>query len=75
MTLLAPSLRDDTLPDDDGRPIFDKGFDVFPWPKKDVLPIDDDGNILPGEDTLGEDPTDNGDREPNDPEDYNNVPI
>ena len=70
-----PNLADDTLPADDAEPIFDKGLQDLPWPPEDVLPIDDDGNILPGEDTLDNDLNDNSDRDQDDPDDYNNAPI
>lgn len=53
----------------DTPPVFDEGQDDLPWPQDDTLPIDDDGNILPGNDPLDEDPNDNGDREQFDPED------
>lgn len=75
MTATDPRPIDDTLPADDGNPVYDKGLEDLPWPPEDVLPIDDDGNILPGEDTLDDDPNDNGDREQNDPDDHDNVPI
>ena len=57
------------LPEDDTPPIFDQGEEDAPWSEDDSLPIDDDGNILPGNDPLDEDPNDNGDREGGDPED------
>lgn len=57
------------LPADDMQPIFDKGQEKLPWSPEDALPIDDDGNILPGNDPADDDPNDNGDQENADPED------
>ncbi|MEO7383073.1 MAG: hypothetical protein ABIV25_15175 [Paracoccaceae bacterium] len=68
-------MADDTHPADDGPPVFDVGLDDLPWPQEHVLPIDDDGNILPGNDTIDDDPNDNGDLEQNDPEDRKPLPI
>ncbi len=67
-----PKTRPDSKPSDlpaDTPPVFDEGQDDLPWPQEETLPIDDDGNILPGNDPLDEDPNDNGDREQFDPED------
>ncbi len=57
------------LPADDMQPIFDRGHEKLPWSPVDALPIDDDGNILPGNDPEDDDPNDNGDQENADPED------
>ena len=54
---------------DDSDPVFDAGHEKLPWRKDDALPMDDDGNILPGNDPLDEDPNDNGDQDGADPED------
>ncbi len=54
---------------DDSAPVFDVGREKLPWRPEDGLPMDDDGNILPGNDPLDEDPNDNGDEEGADPED------
>lgn len=75
MTQIDPALDDDTLPADDGQPIFDKALEDLPWSPQDALPMDDDGNILPGNDTLDEDLNDNGDMEHNDPEDRVLPPV
>ena len=64
-----------TLTTDDLKPVFDKGFDDLPWGPDDALPIDEDGNILPGNDNLDEDPNDNGDLEQFDPTDRRLPPI
>ncbi|MBJ2149810.1 hypothetical protein [Paracoccus sp. IB05] len=50
-------------------PVFDRATDDLPWPQDETLPADDEGNILPGNDPLDEDPNDNGDEEQFDPED------
>lgn len=57
------------LPPDDTPVVFDASREKLPWNPEDVLPMDDDGNILPGNDPLDEDPNDNGDHEGSDPED------
>jgi len=57
------------LPSDDSPPVFDRGRDKLPSPDGASLPMDDEMNILPGNDTLDDDPNDNGDREQNDPAD------
>jgi len=76
MTQIDPRRTDDSRPAaDDGEPVFDKGQDDLPWPQDDALPMDDEMNILPGNDTLDDDPNDNGDQEQNDPEDHKNLPI
>ncbi|NEX47912.1 hypothetical protein [Pseudotabrizicola algicola] len=56
-------------PQDDQEPVFDKAQDDLPWPQDETLPADDEGNILPGNDPLDEDPNDNGDQEQFDPDD------
>lgn len=61
--------KDTALPLDTTPPIFDAARETLPWRPDDALPMDDDGNILPGNDPLDEDPNDNGDREGFDPED------
>lgn len=63
------STLEDSDPIDDGVPVFDQSREPLPFSPEDALPIDDDGNILPGNDPLDEDPNDNGDREGADPED------
>lgn len=55
------------LPEEDGGPVFDRGNEELPWSPDDALPMDDDGNILPGNDPTDEDPNDNGDLEQNGP--------
>ena len=57
------------LPTDDTPPVFDQAREKLPWSPKDALPMDDDGNILPGNDPMDEDPNDNGDKEGADPDD------
>lgn len=57
------------LPDDDLHPVFDNGREQLPYSPDDALPVDDDGNILPGNDPADDDPNDNGDREGADPDD------
>ena len=49
------------LPEDPTPPIFDVAEQDLPWSQNDVLPVDDDGNVLPGEDDIDDDPNDNGD--------------
>lgn len=58
------------LPDEtsEDKPVFDRG-DELPLPEEANLPADDEGNILPGNDPLDEDPNDNGAQEQFDPED------
>jgi len=75
MTQINPNVADDTLPADNGQPVFDQALEDLPWSPEDALPMDDDGNILPGNDTLDEDPNDNGDKEHNDPDDQLLPPI
>jgi hypothetical protein len=58
---------DPRLPDDPTPPVFDAGHDDLPWPQDDALPLDDDGNILPGADDTDDDPFDNGLDEQPDP--------
>ncbi len=41
-------------------PVFDIAANDLPWSQDDVLPVDDDGNVLPGEDDIDDDPNDNG---------------
>ncbi|WP_103336329.1 hypothetical protein [Pseudotabrizicola formosa] len=55
--------------DGDDTPVFDQATNDLPWPQNDTLPADDEGNILPGNDALDEDPNDNGQDEQFDPED------
>lgn len=55
---------DSLLPADEKPPVFDRAEDHLPWPQDDVLPVDDDGNVLPGADDIDDDPNDNGDLEP-----------
>jgi len=57
------------LPPDEEGPIFDQARERLPWPQDDLLPVDDELNVLPGNDPLDEDPVDNGDQEGADPED------
>lgn len=64
-----PLLPDHDLPPDDLKPVFDKGRETVPFSPGDALPMDDEGNILPGNDPADDDPNDNGDREGADPED------
>lgn len=55
----ALTARDEhALPDDPTPPIFDVAEKDLPCPHDDLLSVDDDGNVLPGED---DDPNDNGD--------------
>lgn len=56
-------------PNEDQVPVFDQATNDLPWPQDDTLPADDEGNILPGNDPLDEDPNDNGQDEQFDPED------
>ncbi|PJF07999.1 hypothetical protein [Pseudorhodobacter sp. MZDSW-24AT] len=58
-----------TRPEDEQVPVFDRAQDDLPWPQEDTLNADSEGNVLPGNDPLDEDPTDNGDQEQFDPED------
>ena len=61
---------EDTEPQPTGeRPVFDRGEDEPPLQDSNPLHIDDEGNVLPGNDPLDEDPNDNGDLEQFDPED------
>jgi hypothetical protein len=50
-------------------PVFDRAADDLPWPQDGTLNADDEGNVLPGNDPLDEDPNDNGPDEQFDPED------
>ncbi|MEO8244269.1 MAG: hypothetical protein ABI832_18355 [bacterium] len=54
---------------DQTPPVFDTAEDDLPVSPQDALNINDDGNILPGNDPLDEDPNDNGSKESADPED------
>ncbi|MDR7124528.1 hypothetical protein [Pseudotabrizicola sp. 4114] len=56
-------------PNKEDAPVFDQATDDLPWPQDDTLPADEEGNILPGNDPLDEDPNDNGQNEQFDPED------
>ena len=47
-------------------PVFDIAADDLPFSDEDPLPLDDDGNILPGGDEIDDDPNDNGDTDPDD---------
>lgn len=71
----SPKSTAPDLPADDREPVFDKAQDDLPWPQDDTLPADDEGNILPGNDPLDEDPNDNGQDEQFDPEDKISPPI
>lgn len=53
----------------DDEPVFDRAQEDLPLSDDDPLNLDDDGNVLPGNDPLDDDPNDNGDIEQNDPED------
>lgn len=64
----VPGPKTNDLPPAD-EPVFDRGDDDLPWPQDETLPADDEGNILPGNDPLDEDPNDNGPEEQFDPED------
>ena len=55
---------DPRLPDDEAPPVFDQAREKLPWRQDDILPVDDDGNVLPGADEIDDDPNDNGDLEP-----------
>ena len=57
------------LPADDLPVVFDVATEQLPWSPEEALPIDDDGNMLPGNDPQDDDPNDNGDRDASDPED------
>lgn len=63
---------DDTLPDD-ASPELDRADEELPQSQEELLPVDDDGNVMPGADEIDDDPNDNGDLEPdeitNDPAD------
>lgn len=63
------------MPADKELPVFDRGQEDLPWPPDAALPADDEGNILPGNDPLDEDPNDNGSEEQFDPEDRRNSPL
>lgn len=68
----APHQRGDDAgredrPDFD-RPVFDRAIEDLPVTPEDSLPMDAEGNILPGADNLDEDPDDNGAEEQNDPD-------
>ena len=58
-SLLVPF--DTDLPKDPTKPIFDVGQEELPWSQDSIFSIDDDGNVLPGEDDIDDDPFDNGD--------------
>lgn len=61
-TVPSPLLPSDTdLPNDLTKPIFDVGQEELPWSQDSIFSIDDDGNVLPGEDNIDDDPFDNGD--------------
>lgn len=57
------------MPQDNEEPVFDAAQNDLPWPQDDTLNADDEGNVLPGNDPLDEDPNDNGDQEQFDPAD------
>ena len=75
MTPTHPIPPDEIQPADNDAPIFDRAQEDLPWQPEDALPMDDDGNILPGNDTMDDDPNDNGDMEHNDPDDTILSPI
>ncbi|MDB5661119.1 MAG: hypothetical protein JWS10_3734 [Cypionkella sp.] len=52
----------------DTQPIFDDSDEDLSWPEHDTLPIDDDGNVLPGDGGAGDDPTDSGEQQQFDPD-------
>lgn len=65
-----PDPRSTVLPPDDNPPVFDLGEDdPSPLRPDDTLNVDDENNVLPGDDPSDDDPFDNGDEEQNDPED------
>ncbi|RRH72340.1 hypothetical protein EG244_15235 [Falsigemmobacter faecalis] len=51
------------------EPVFDRAQEDLPLADDEPLNLDEDGNVLPGNDPLDEDPNDNGETEQNDPED------
>lgn len=56
-------------PQTEDSPVFDRGTEPLPPGSEDPLPTDEEGNLLPGNDPLDEDPNDNGAQEQFDPED------
>lgn len=56
-------------------PVFDRAIEELRWTQNDPLPADEEGNILPGNDPLDEDPNDNGNEEQVDPEDRQQRPA
>jgi hypothetical protein len=60
---------DTRLPPEDSGPVLDQPRNQRPWPD-DILPVDDDGNVLPGADEIDDDPNDNGDLAPDDLADF-----
>ena len=62
--------EDQTIPEQTAdRPVFDRGEEDLPLRDDAPLNSDEEGNVLPGNDPLDEDPNDNGDQEQFDPED------
>lgn len=59
----------------DGQPVFDRGAQDPVFGEDDVLPMDDEGNILPGADPADDDPNDNGDLEQNDPDERRRLDL
>lgn len=73
-------LPPDELPPDrvlegDGQPVFDRGEEDPVFGADDLLPMDDEGNILPGADPADDDPNDNGDLEQNDPDERRRLDL
>lgn len=73
-------LPPDELPPDrvlegDGVPVFDVAQEDPIFGDDDLLPMDDEGNILPGADPSDDDPNDNGDLEQNDPDDLRRLDL
>lgn len=61
--------RPDQDSETDDSPVFDRGLEPLPEGEENALNMDDEGNVLPGNDPLDEDPNDNGAQEQFDPED------
>ncbi len=59
----------------DGQPVFDRAEEDPIFGDDDPLPMDDEGNILPGADPSDDDPNDNGDLERNDPDDLRRLDL
>lgn len=59
---MATETPEDHIPQaPDVKPVFDIAQDDLPWPQDEALPVDDDGNLLPGADPMDDDPNDDGD--------------